>query len=87
MPKPFMTYAQQIQKMKDKHLLIPDEAAAETALRTIGYFSLVSGYKDLFKNPTTRDYRVGIRKNCIFEPAKPWKCRIFQNSHGVLIAK
>ena len=35
-PKPFMTYAQQIQKMKDKHLLIPDEAAAETALRTIG---------------------------------------------------
>lgn len=59
MPKPFMTYAQQIQKMKDKHLLIPDEAAAETALRTIGYFSLVSGYKDLFKNPTTRDYRDG----------------------------
>lgn len=59
MPKPFMTYAQQIQKMKDKHLLIPDEAAAETALRTIGYFSLVFGYKDLFKNPTTRDYRDG----------------------------
>lgn len=59
MPKPFMTYDQQLQKMRDKHLIISDEDGAKDTLRRIGYFSLVSGYKDLFKNPTTRDYRDG----------------------------
>lgn len=59
MPKPFMTYDQQLQKMRDKHLIISDGDSAKDTLRRIGYFSLVSGYKDLFKNPTTRDYRDG----------------------------
>lgn len=59
MPKPFMTYEQQLQKMKDKHLTIADDAEATEFLRRHGYFSLVTGYKDLFKNPTTRNYHDG----------------------------
>ena len=59
MPKPFLTYPQQIQKLKDKNLTITDDAAAAITLHHYGYFALISGYKDLFKNPTTKDYRDG----------------------------
>jgi len=58
-PKPFMTYDQQIQKLKDKHLVIPKETAAKEMLRLNSYFALITGYKNLFKNPTTKDYRDG----------------------------
>lgn len=54
-PKPFMTYNQQIQKLKEKHLLIPNEVAAKETLRLNSYFALITGYKSLFKNPTTND--------------------------------
>lgn len=59
MAKPFMTYDQQIQKLREKNLWIPDEEAAKEILRKEGYFALITGYKDLFKNPTTRNYRDG----------------------------
>lgn len=59
MPKPFLTYPQQIQKLKDKNLTITDDHAAAEVLHHYGYFALISGYKDLFKNPTTKDYRDG----------------------------
>lgn len=59
MPKPFMTYDQQVQKLRDKHLVIADEAAAKDTLRQISYYALISGYKDLFKNPATKNYRDG----------------------------
>ena len=51
MPKPFLTYPQQIQKLKDKNLTITDDAAATITLHHYGYFALISGYKDLFKIP------------------------------------
>lgn len=54
-----MTYDQQIEKLKSKHLGIDDEAAAKETLRQIGYYALITGYKDLFKDPTTRNYREG----------------------------
>ena len=54
-----MTYDQQIQKLRDKHMIISDEAEAKNLLRQYGYFALITGYKDIFKNPTTRDYRDG----------------------------
>lgn len=57
--KPFLSYNQQIQLLKSKHLSIEDEAAAERALHCYGYFSLVTGYKDLLKNPTTKNYQDG----------------------------
>lgn len=60
MPKPFLTYQQQIAKLRDeKGLIIRDEAYAETMLRQNSYFALVTGYKHLFKNKTTGKYRDG----------------------------
>lgn len=65
MPKPFMTYEQQLQKLKDKHLFVPNDDVAKEILRYYGYFALISGYKDLFKNPSTRDYLDGTSINDI----------------------
>lgn len=59
MAKPFMTYAQQLLKLKSKHLIIDDEQAVEDILHHYGYFALISGYKDLLKNPSTRNYKDG----------------------------
>lgn len=59
MAKPFMTYEQQIEKLKDKLMIIDDEEAAKDILRRYGFFALISGYKDLLKNPTTRNYKDG----------------------------
>ena len=57
MSKPYLTYTQQIQKLKDeKGLIINDEVYAEQVLTDIGYFSLIGGYKNLFINPMTRKY-------------------------------
>lgn len=59
MPKPFLTYAQQIQKLKDKNLVISDEESAKAILHRYGYFALITGYKDLLKNRTTKNYLDG----------------------------
>ena len=45
MPKPFLTYPQQIQKLKDKNLTITDNAAATITLHHYGYFALISSMK------------------------------------------
>ena len=34
---------------------------AENVLKQISYYSLISGYKDLFKNPTTKTFKDGTR--------------------------
>lgn len=60
MPKPFINYHDQIALLKKKHLVIRDDAYAEKVLSQIGYFSLINGYKHLFKNMTTRMYRDGV---------------------------
>lgn len=60
MPKPFITYDQQIALLKSKHLIISDEDAAKRVLAQIGYFSLIGGYKHLFKNKTTKMYRDNV---------------------------
>ena len=44
MPKPFITYDQQIELLKSKHLIISDEDTAKRVLAQIGYFSLIGGY-------------------------------------------
>ena len=64
--KPFLSYNQQIQLLKNKHLSIEDEATAEYARRRYGYFSLVTGYKDLLKNPTTKNYQDGTTFQDLF---------------------
>ncbi len=57
-----MTYEQQIDKLiNEKGLLIADRKYAEDLLKRTSYYSLISGYKDLFKNPTTKAYRDDTR--------------------------
>ena len=60
MPKPFMTYEQQLIKLKDeKHLLISDETKAKIKLQEIGYYSLVTGYKHIFRISGQKIYKCG----------------------------
>lgn len=60
MAQPFLTIDQQIDKLEnEKGLIIPDHSYAKTVLQEIGYFSLINGYKEPFKNPTTKKYRDG----------------------------
>ena len=55
-----MTYEQQLTKLKDeKHILIPDEAKAKAKLQEIGYYSLVTGYKHIFRVPGQKIYKNG----------------------------
>jgi len=66
MAQPFFTIEQQIQKLEqEKGLLIPDHVYAKRILQEIGYFSLINGYKEPFKNPTTKKYRDGTTLNDI----------------------
>ena len=66
MAKPFLTYDQQLEKLRnEKKLLIDDAEAAEEALKNIGYFSLIGGYKTPFINSMTRIYQNGATFNDI----------------------
>ncbi len=60
MPKPFLTYEQQLVKLRDeKHIVIADEAGTLCKLQQVGYYSLVSGYKHLFRLPAQKIYKDG----------------------------
>ena len=62
MQKIFLNYDQQIEKLKnEKNLLIDNEAYAKEILKQTSYYSLIGGYKDIFKNPTTKKYKDGTR--------------------------
>lgn len=57
MAKPFLSYEAQLNKLEnEKALTIPNREYAMTMLQRIGYFSLISGYKLPFKNPTNNLY-------------------------------
>lgn len=57
--KPFKTYTQLVEKLKkEKKLTVPDEARVIELLKKHSYFSLVSGYKRLFKQKNG-EYRPG----------------------------
>lgn len=61
MPKQFLSYEQQIAKLqKEKQLIISDIAYAEKVLSELSYYSLISGYKDLFKNADSGKYNYGV---------------------------
>ena len=60
MQKIFLNYDQQIEKLeKEKNLIIKDKKNAKEILRQTSYYSLIGGYKDIFKNPTTKKYMDG----------------------------
>lgn len=59
MDKPFQSYEDLVVKLRDeKKLTIPDEDRVIELLKKHSYFSLVSGYKTLFKQPNG-EYRPG----------------------------
>ena len=56
--KYFSTFEQQVNWLQDeKHLIISHRQFAENALRHIGYFPLIGGYKHLFRVPLTKIYK------------------------------
>lgn len=68
MQKKFLNYDQQIEKLKkEKKLCIGDEQYAKEILKQTGYYALISGYKDIFKNPTTGKYKDGTKFEDIVE--------------------
>lgn len=49
--KTFLTYQQQLHILEhDKQLVIPDQDYAKKTLEEISYYSLIGGYKSLFKH-------------------------------------
>jgi abortive infection bacteriophage resistance protein len=54
--KPFLDYNGQIQQLKSKNLMIPDEPYAKYILEKVSYYNLINGYKDVFKNPSSNNY-------------------------------
>lgn len=67
MSKPFLSFQDQIHKLRSKNLTISDSSYAERMLREIGYFGLIGGYKEPFKNPTTKKYKDGTTFESIVE--------------------
>lgn len=61
MPKQFFTYEQQLNKLKnEKQLTISNPAYAEEVLEKLGYYSLIGGYKNLFKHASSGKYIYGV---------------------------
>jgi len=62
MDKVFLNYEQQIRKLvEEKKLNIVDVAYAKEMLKRYSYYALISGYKEKFKNPSTKQYIEGTR--------------------------
>jgi len=59
MPKEFLTYQQQMEKLRSAGLRIEDEEVCRRVLADIGYFPVVNGYQSFFRDPSTRVYREG----------------------------
>ena len=66
MAKPFFSYQEQIQHLKRKCLEISDDSDAERILKQLGYFSLISGYKNPFQNKSVKKYKKGVRLNSVY---------------------
>lgn len=56
-PKKFLTYEQQLELLKNKKLIIHNESKAIEYLKQYSYYSLISGYKDIFKVEKNGVYR------------------------------
>ena len=59
MPKEFLTYQQQMEKLRSSGLAIEGEEACCRVLADIGYFPVVNGHQSFFRDPSTRVYREG----------------------------
>lgn len=66
MDKPFKSYDEQIFKLKEKGMIIGNEEYAKTKLKEVGYYHLITGYKDLFKNKAVKKYKRGVKFEDIY---------------------
>ena len=57
MPKEFLAYQQQMEKLRSSGLAIEDKGACCRVLADIGYFLVVNGYQSFFRDPSIRVYR------------------------------
>lgn len=61
MPKKFLTYEQQLYKLQnEKKLVISNLVYAEEVLEKLSYYSLIGGYKTLFKHPASDKFVYGV---------------------------
>ncbi len=61
MAKTFFTYEQQINKLQnEKDLIITNTNHAKLVLEKISYYSLIGGYKQLFKHAPSQKYLYGV---------------------------
>ncbi|MDO4470736.1 MAG: Abi family protein [Bacillota bacterium] len=66
--KGFLTYDEQIAFLKEKkNLEVQDEEYAKKILFKTGYFPLINGYKETYKNPITSQFQDGITFEDIYE--------------------
>ena len=61
--KRFLTYEEQVELLRSKNLIIMDENKAINTLKRYSYYSLISGYKDIFKIEKNGKYK----DNTLFE--------------------
>ena len=58
--KQFLTYDEQITFLEEKKgLIITDKEYARRMLLKIGYFSLINGYKEAFKESVSNQFQKG----------------------------
>ncbi len=65
--KGFLTYDEQIAFLKEKNLKIQNEEYAKKMLFEIGYFPLINGYKEVYKNLITNQFQDGVTFEEIYE--------------------
>lgn len=65
--KNFLTYDQQIELLKSKKLQIPNEDYAKQMLKKYSYYSLITGYKAIFKKEKNGDYLHNAQFNNIVQ--------------------
>ena len=66
--KQFLTYDEQITFLeKEKGLIISNKEYAKKILLKIGYFPLINGYKEIFKEPINNQFQKGTSFEDIYE--------------------
>lgn len=64
--KPFLNYQAQIRHLKEKQLVIDNDIVATAILGKTGYYGLINGYKDIFKNPSANGFNHGTTFDDIY---------------------
>ena len=64
--KRFLTYDEQIEFLKQKNLVINNDDKAKRILFKTGYFPLINGYKELFKNKETGHFKDDVSMDDLY---------------------